>query len=1037
MEKNKMISNGKKFWRGLDHIVDSEKYNELAEKEFVNSPFVEGEGDSSVARRDFLKLMGASLAMGATACIRRPTQNIVPYSTRPPELVPGVANYYTSTLYDGGSGYGVVVKTREGRPIHLSGNPNFPSNKNGVSARAHAHVVSLYDPDRLKGPKKRKASDKDFHKRFWDDITWEKLDDAVVEVLDKGKVAILTNSIASPSTQLVIDDFLKGIGGQHYQWEALNVGATLEATQKSFGRTGSARYLVNKAKFILSVGSDFLHTHPQSVDLSRQFAEVRKPGAEMTKLVVMEGNYTLTGANADTRIRVQNSNYADVILALAYEIVSQGHSKYASNSSIKSVLSKFSGTANRLGIEADLFAKIAEDLWMNRGKSLVLAATEFQGPEAVEAQIAANFLNSLLGNEGKTIDGSNIINECCTSSNANLNQLIKDIDSGKVKTLIVHGTNPVYSLPKSSGFEKALEKLDMLLYTGLYHDETGDKANFLVPTHHALEAWGDAEFESGVYAVQQPTIRPLYKTRAFEESLMNWAYMLEKSNARIEKAENFYQYLRNHWRDSISKKAGRGGRDFESFWVHTLKTGVYNTSASKRSSASARNFKTSALSAISPQTFSGDFELVLYSKAGIGNGEYANIPWLQELPDPVTKVVWDNYLNISLKTANQLKLKTGDVVELTAGDTKMRVPVLIQVGQHDKVVSLAVGYGRTRGGKVCRGVGVNAYEFAKVKDGEISYQGISASIKKTGDEHELANTQGHHYMEGRSIVIEATLESYLKDKSSGIHRHELLINKKTGDYVNIWPEKEYKGHKWGMSIDQNACIGCSACVVACQSENNIPVVGKKYVIEGREMHWMRIDRYYSGEVANPDAYFQPQLCQHCDNAPCETVCPVAATSHSDEGLNEMTYNRCVGTRYCSNNCPYKSRRFNWFAYTLGRRPEDTPKEAYNPDVTVRSRGVMEKCTFCVQRIHEAKHKAKYEKRELKDGDITVACEASCPTNAIVFGDMNNPNSRVAKLHTDPRSYKVLEEVYAEPAVRYMTKIRNAEATKTHKEGEGH
>ena len=1015
-------ANDNRYWKGLEQLVDSEKYNELAEKEFLNSPLERDDGPDGVARRDFLKLMGASLAMGAAACVRRPVQKIVPYSTRPPEISPGIANYYSSAIFDGGQSYGVLVKTREGRPVYVKGNPEFPMNKGALSARANAHVLSVYDPDRLKFPRARITGD-DFHQRVWNDLDWDKMDELLTPNLSAPGLAILSSSIASPSTQAIINDFNSGFGGKHYVYDAMGTEEVIEANKLSYNSSSYPRYLFERAKMIVSIGSDFLGTHNSPVEYAASFAKSRAPGADMSKFVSFEAMYTLTGANADTRIRVKPSQYLDVVLGLAAEIVNKNSVSVSAEH--KTLLSKYSGVAAKLGMDADLFAEIAKDLWANRGQSIVISADfSTRTADALSLQIATNMLNSLLGNDGKTIDGSSVTHTAMESNRSALANLIAEMNEGKISTLIIHNLNAAYVLPANSGFVEALKKVKTVIYSGLYMDETAELAHFVCPDHHALENWNDYEFQTGLYVVQQPTIRPIHNTRSLQSSLMNWAYMLDKGPKRLLEPDSWYTYLKNNWQSSIAKTA-----DFAAFWQNLLQKGFYDTKTSARDSFAARSFNSSALSKIKATAVDAEYELVVYQKIAIGDGSLANIAWLQELPDPVTKITWDNYINVSLKTAGKLNLKEGDVLKLTTATASIELPVHIQVGQHDNVLSIAVGYGRTNAGQIANGVGKNAFALVDYANGQFITAGIAAKVEKTSRKERLACTQGHQYMEGRQIVVEATLAQYLEKPNAGIHRHEKLLDPKTGTNVSIWPKHEYKGYKWGMAVDQNSCIGCSACVVACQSENNIPVVGKKYVLEGREMQWLRIDRYYSGEVTDPDTYFQPMMCQHCDNASCETVCPVVATTHSPEGLNEMTYNRCVGTRYCSNNCPYKVRRFNWFNYSKGERVLDTPAAAYNPDVTVRSRGVMEKCTFCVQRISAAKQDAKDMGRGVQDGDIVTACQESCPTNAIVFGNTNDPESRVSKLQKSQRSYKVLEEINNEPAVQYLSKIRNAKRIK--------
>jgi molybdopterin-containing oxidoreductase family iron-sulfur binding subunit len=571
--------------------------------------------------------------------------------------------------------------------------------------------------------------------------------------------------------------------------------------------------------------------------------------------------------------------------------------------------------------------------------------------------------------------------------------------------------NPAYAAPVKSGFVEALREVETAIYTGDRNDETGRYCDYVLPDHHPLEGWGDAEGQKGLYTVQQPTIRPLGNTRGFGDTLIAFGQGL----GALTGYGSFHDVVKAQF-------AGAPGRD----WVKILQDGFYLAS-SRNQDQSARGFRSSALSVAKKRSApKADYELALYTSVGLKDGSLANVPWLQEFSDPVTKICWDNYLCVSPKTAREKKIKEGQIVKLTVGEKTISVPAHIQPGQDDHTLGLAVGYGRSAVGSVGNGVGVNAFELVGFEGGETRLSGLPATLATTSTVSKLASTQGHHTMMGRQIVVEATLDQYKKDPSANIHRHKVF---------SAWPQHKYEGYKWGMSIDLNVCTGCSACVIACQSENNVPTVGKKYVIQGRIMHWIRIDRYFVGDESSPDAVHMPVLCQHCDNAPCETVCPVAATVHGDEGTNDMIYNRCVGTRYCANNCPYKVRRFNWFNYKR-MHPElhESPLHmALNPEVTVRERGVMEKCTFCTHKIKAVRTVAKLENRKIKDGEVTTACQDSCPTNAIVFGDLNDPQSAVSLALKDTRHYTLLEELNNRPAIQYASKIRNTDQLK----GESH
>lgn len=1021
--------NSEKLWVGLEHYHNDPKFLELAQKEFLSSP-LSGESNGEFGRREFLKLMGASIALASTSCIRRPANKIVPYVKRPAEVVPGVANYYATSWLDSGQGFGMVIKTREGRPIKAEGLLEHPVNMGGLSARAQAHVLSVYDPDRAREPKKNIVNEGRTNSDSVD-ITWEAADDEIIKGLEKGKVRILSGTLASPSTEALISEFSQAFGAKHFVWDSLDADDVKEGQSLCYGQEVVPRYRFDKAKLVVSFGADFLGTHLSPVEYTKQFAKSRHASPLMSQLVMFESLYSLTGANADTRVSVAGDQLFACLMGLIYEIVVVNKkSNYAGRSEISKWLEPYSNVSMNSGVSPEVFQRLAKELWENKGESLVISGgINVPTHQAVPLQIATNFLNSLLENDGKTIDATHSPNKTYKGSFKNLARLIEEMKSGQVSTLIIHRANPLYALPESSGFRQALNKVKMVIYTGDRNDETGKVSNLFLPDHHALENWGDGEFQKQVYSIQQPTIRPMYNTRAFQDSLLAWMNL----GGSRPVAKNWHAYLVNYWKSNIYGQWTKGAKSFEEFWTDVLQTGVRdvsNLTAKRTATSASRSFNVGALRSAQVSASTSGTKLLLYAKVGMGDGSMANISWIQEFPDPVTKITWDNYLTVSESYANKNQLKEGSVVQVTANGFTEALPVHIQPGQNSNVLGLAIGYGRRNAGNVAsesgleigdRSVGQNAFLFSSIQNGQWVRSGMDVKIKIIeGKHHPLACTQGHHMLrdkkfevKDRDIIAHTTLSEYLKNKSAGIHHH--------GELKSIWPEHKYTGHKWAMVIDSNSCTGCSACVVACQSENNIPSVGKRYVLEGREMHWLRIDRYYKGDPEAPQTLHQPMLCQHCDNAPCETVCPVVATSHSSEGLNEMVYNRCVGTRYCSNNCPYKVRRFNWFNYI---EHNDTLKQALNPEVTVRSRGVMEKCTFCVQRIKEAKQIAQDKKVALADGDIKTACQQSCPADAISFGDSNDKSSVVSQLFHSERASTVLEELYAKPSIRYLTKISN-------------
>lgn len=1003
------IERNRNFWKSFDEKNDTPEYRKAVETEFMSSPLREeskneGTENDGFARREFLKLMGASVALTTAAgCIRRPVQKMVPYVKQPEEVTLGVPNYYTSSYFDGQEGFGLLVKSREGRPVHIEGNPLFPLNGSAVSVRAQASLLGLYDPERLQKPFRNLLNEGRTNKETVG-ISWEDLDNKIVAELQKGSVALLTGNIPSPATQAVIKDFSLGFKANHYVWESLAQDDVSLGQKISFGEACVPEYRYDKAKTIVSIDADFLGAWGPAITATRLFADGRRRPETMSRLISFDSTYSLTAANADVRFRIKPSQQLDVVMGLI--------------ANLSGSAADYKNIATSLGINPEAFKKVADELKKNAGSCVVVTGgMPTRTIDSTDLQVAVNYLNHILGNDGKTVLAKSG-NEFATASYASLNNLIKDMNAGKIMTLIIYRQNPFYTLSKSFGFTEALKKVNTVVYVGDTMNETANLSHYVVTDNHTLETWNDNEFANGIYGIHQPLIRTMYDTRSFQLSLMTWAFLAKVGPERIQKYETFYDYLKAFVKSEIIPKYAKG-QNFETFWNGLLQKGFIGETVK----SSARSFKSEAFTKIKKQALTkNNLELVMYVKPQIGDGTLANIGWLQELPDPVSKIVWDNYASVSLKTAETLKLKQDDMIELLVGEVKIKLPLHIQPGLHDEVVTVAVGYGRTRAGKVGNDIGVDVYPFASVtQDGTAIFAGQTVEIKKLGTKYELVTTQGHDSMEGRQIVVQATNLDYEKSKDANIHKHHTW---------SIWSGHQYNGNKWGMAVDLNTCTGCSACMTACQSENNIHVVGKKYVMQGREMHWIRIDRYYVGEAENAQAVFQPIMCQHCDNAPCEVVCPVAATVHSDEGLNMMVYNRCVGTRYCSNNCPYKVRRFNWFNYA--KLIESPIHMSLNPEVTVRPRGVMEKCSFCVQRIKVAKNIAVQENRALKDGDVKVACETVCPTKAITFGDLNDVNSRVAKVFAkEQRAYSLLEEWYAQPSVRYLSKIRNNDELTAH------
>ncbi|MFN8144045.1 MAG: TAT-variant-translocated molybdopterin oxidoreductase [Bacteroidia bacterium] len=1017
----------KKYWKGVEELRNDAEFVRLKNNEFFEPLPLDhaiekkAQDVNTTPRRDFLKFLGFSVAAASLAACEAPVRKTIPYLIRPDQITPGIANWYASSYFDGYDYCSVIVKTREGRPIKLEGNTLNPLTKGGVNARVQASVLSLYDSARHKSPLAK-----------GNPSTWATNDQAIVEKLTSiaakgGKIRILSSTIISPSTKKVIADFTaKYPTTKHIMYDAVSASAMRQANQESFGVNAIPSYNFDKANVIVSLDADFLVHWVSPIEHARQYAITRKLNdgkKEMSRHIQIESALSVTGSNADVRIGVKPSQQGAVAASLYNAVaVATGSAAIAAGSLDAETSKKVAATA--------------KELIANKGKSLVVS-----GVNNVAIQNIVNGINSLLENYGTTIDLDNA-NNLRQGSDADLTAFLDEMNKGEVAALFVYNSNPVYTLPSGTAFADAMKKVELTVSFADRPDETSAVCQYVCPDHHALESWSDAEPRNGVYSIGQPTISPLFSTRQAQESLLLWAG----------NSSNFHDYMAAYWNASVFSKASGS-------WNKVLQDGVFETPA-----AVAKNYKSAAnlnaaADALSKMNSTG-IELVIYEKVGMGNGQQSNNPWLQELPDPISKVTWDNYLAVSPKDAREKGWKQGNVVTVKAGTVSVKAPVVIQPGQTPGTASLAIGYGRTVAGKVADNRGVNAYPFCSMSGGNLSMYVSGVDVQKTADDdYMLAATQTHHTMMGRAIVKETTLAEYIKNPGAG-NEEEMLtvrtgkgeeVKKKAGE-LNLWADFDSGNHHWGMSIDLNSCIGCGACVVACTAENNVSVVGKDEVNRSREMHWIRIDRYYSsdadpkegesGDIKKmedpsdmPRVVFQPIMCQHCAHAPCETVCPVIATSHSSEGLNQMTYNRCVGTRYCANNCPYKVRRFNWFQYSDNAQfdfnmNDDLGKMVLNPDVVVRSRGVMEKCSMCVQRLQEGKLTAKKEGRKLVDGEVNTACAQSCPTHAITFGDYNNPDSVLNKMwKPEERSYHLLGELNVQPNVYYQTKVRNIEEGK--------
>jgi molybdopterin-containing oxidoreductase family iron-sulfur binding subunit len=1009
-----------KYWGSIEEYEQSPQFLENAGKEFVSPPaqtiF------SEMERRDFLKMLGAGMMLATAACYRRPLEKIIPYVNRPEEVVPGVADWYTSTCGECSAACGILVKTREGRPIKLEGNPSHPMSQGGLCARGQASILNLYDPDRLKGPVSVAHSDASTKELVWHDID-EEIKKKLADIKQKnGKIYLLTGVVVSPSTQQLINEFLAQFpGATQVSYEGVVPEEVAMGQELAYGQKVTPRFRLDQAQVILTFGADLLSNYLSPVEFAKNFNKTRKLGeATMGRLVTVESALSLTGSNADVYFPVRPGDELAVALALANElVVVKKQSRYASDGAVTQALQLYAvdEVGKQTGINPDRLRDIARWLWDNKGKSLVVGGG-LKGRESLALQVAVNLLNSILENDGVTVDYAVSPSNQAVSSYADLLKMIGEMKSGKVAALFVYKTNPAFSLPASLGFADGLKQVPLIVSFADRVDETAALADFVAPDGHYLEGWNDASPQKGLYSITQPAIQPLYQTRAFQDSLIQWGSLPSK---------NWYEYLKNQWQQKMVPQSG--GKSADALWAETLQTGFFDTVGEKRNtSSSARSFNSGALvkSLEGHQPNGSDLSLSLYASLALYDGRSANNGWLQELPDPLSKITWENYLSIAPRLAQKMGLSEGDVVRVQGSTVEVELPIHIQPKLHEKSAMVAVGYGRTRAGRLGNKLGVNTFALQKTDGAWLEWTGRPISITPTGRNVKLASTQGFYNIEDkaaekRGIIQEMTFEEFKK----GGAPEGLPGEKKEGEgpLPSMWSGFEYNGpYRWGMAVDMNACIGCNACMIGCQSENNIPVVGKLQVSNGRAMHWIRIDRYYKGDPENPEVNFQPMLCQHCENAPCETVCPVLATVHNEEGLNMQVYNRCVGTRYCSNNCPYKVRRFNFFDYY--KQYVEPMNLVLNPDLTVRSRGVMEKCTFCIQRIVEVKDKAKAHGTTVKDGELKTACQQSCPTDAITFGNTNDEKSHVSELRKSNRGYHVLEEINVKPQVTYLQKVRN-------------
>ncbi len=1031
------IMNNSEKKNGLEPMKSrNELHKQDAVPEAIQAEFGEAvtagfklENMSGLSRRKFMALMGASSAFAAASCTEyRDNGELMPYNKKPESITPGTANHYASTYTGNGHGWGILIKTREGRPVKIDGNPLHPINKGKIDSAAHASILNLYDPSRIKNPKRMAVSDMKLNSGQYQPASWDDADTEIIASLgnaakSRKEIAIVIPAVASPSQKRLFDEFAEAYPtARFYTLSTFADKARQKAWEKCYGRGSFPVINWEKANIILSLNSDFLGNEGNTPEQIAKFASRRdadKPD-EFNRLYVAEGAMSLTGSNADYRLRITPEAQLDLVFTLLNELCTKGQCSIACPLQLQQQIKKYTinGFAANYKVSAETLGYLLDDLMANKGKAIVYAGDCL--PESVH--IAVNILNAALGND-KIYDPKITNTTHSLNREGRIDELPAKMNSGKVSVLILLDSNPAYMLPDDYRWDEAAKKVPMRIAMLETENESSDGFEYILPIHHNFESWGDSHARSNVYGLMQPVIQPLYDSRQKEAALLTWTAAGKEAYTY----DIYHKYVMDYWRKKIYPALNLAV-DFNTFWYSALHDGFAMSNQSSHSMPVINISAAIGLKSISNQNFT----VVLQPSHSLGDGTYANNGWLQELPHPITKVTWDNYAAIAPQTAAELGVEMNDLVEVSIGGRGVTLPVVVQPGMAEKLVAVELGYGRTDAGEIGNNVGVDASVLMTKQGGIADYIFTGASVKKAEGTYKLASTQEHHNLTDdmtkdfqyiRDIIREASVGEYKKNPKMFEHlKHE---------FESITADIEYPGIKWAMAIDLNKCIGCTQCTTTCNVENNIPVVGKDQVAEGREMHWMRIDRYYGGTPEEPIVRHQPMNCQHCDNAPCENVCPVVATNHSPDGLNQMIYNRCVGTRYCANNCPYKVRRFNFFdfrdhvadSYYKG----DSMDLLHNPEVTIRARGVMEKCTFCVQRLSEAKSNATRDGVEFKGEKVTTACEDACPANAITFGNMNDKQSDIAQMREHNLGYYILDILNVKPNVTYLSRLKNTKS----------